>query len=187
MIKNNFRILKKTHANLQTIAKAPVKFQKDWPKTVGGVEGTRYLLKIRNHAPRTTYHALRKAENSVPPLFFEKAGDNNPTKIENTRFFQDGGQMILTLQIRWSIRNWVVIGVTRLCDTNQKHKKKTDVFPQTLAGKDDSRLKSTRGLGDRDYYEVYEFCPNCWIWLVAMATKNLNLRKNIKKSSPQKP
>ena len=54
MIKNNFRILKKPHANLQTIAKAPVKFQKDWPKTVGGVEGTRYLLKIRNHAPRTT-------------------------------------------------------------------------------------------------------------------------------------
>ena len=70
MIKNNFRILKKTHANLQTIAKAPVKFQKDWPKTVGGVEGTRYLLKIRNHA-------LRKAENNVPPLFFEKAGDKN--------------------------------------------------------------------------------------------------------------
>ena len=86
MIKNNFRILKKPHANLQTIAKAPVKFQKDWPKTVGGVEGTRYLLKIRNHAPRTTHYALRtthyalrKAENNVPPLFFEKAGDNKMT------------------------------------------------------------------------------------------------------------
>ena len=76
MIKYNFRILKKPHANFQTIAKAPVKFQKDWPKTVGGVEGTRYLLKIRNHAPRSTHHALRKAENSVPLLFFEKAGDN---------------------------------------------------------------------------------------------------------------
>ena len=34
MIKNNFMILKKTHAYLQTILKAPVKFQKDWPKTV---------------------------------------------------------------------------------------------------------------------------------------------------------
>ena len=85
MIKNNFRILKIPHANLQTIAKDPVKFQKDWPKTVGGVEGTRYLLKIRNHAPRTTHHALRtthyalrKAENNVPPLFFEKAGDKKP-------------------------------------------------------------------------------------------------------------
>ena len=56
--------------------KAPVKFQKDRTKTVGGVKGTRYLLKIRNHAPCATRHAPRKAENSVPPLFFEKAGDN---------------------------------------------------------------------------------------------------------------
>ena len=90
MIKNNFRILKKPHAYLQTILKAPVKFQKDRTKTVGGVKGTRYLLKIRNHAPRTmrhaprttrhaprttrhaprpTHHAPRKAKNSVPPLF----------------------------------------------------------------------------------------------------------------------
>ena len=68
VIKNNFRILKKPHAYLQAILKAPVKFQKDRTKTVGGVKGTRYLLKIRNHAPR-------KAKNSVPPLFFEKAGD----------------------------------------------------------------------------------------------------------------
>ena len=44
MIKNNFMILKKPHAYLQTILKAPVKFQKDWPKTGGGVEGTSYLL-----------------------------------------------------------------------------------------------------------------------------------------------
>ena len=47
VIKNNFRILKKPHAYLQTILKAPVKFQKDRPKTVGGVKGTRYLLPIR--------------------------------------------------------------------------------------------------------------------------------------------
>ena len=46
MIKNNFMILKKPHAYLHTIHKAPVKFQKDWPKTVGGVDGTRYLLPI---------------------------------------------------------------------------------------------------------------------------------------------
>ena len=37
------------------------------PKTVGGVEGTKYLLQIQNHAPW-------KAENSFPLLFFEKAG-----------------------------------------------------------------------------------------------------------------
>ena len=69
VIKNNFRILKKPHANLQTIAKAPVKFQKDWPKTVGGVEGTRYLLKIRNHAPRTT-----ESRKQCPSAFLRKGG-----------------------------------------------------------------------------------------------------------------
>ena len=36
-------------------------------------------------------------------------------------------------------------------------------------------------------YQPYEFCPNRWIWLVAMATETLNLRKNIQESSPQKP
>ena len=77
VIKYYFRILKKPHANLQTILKTPVKFQKDRTKTVGGVKGTRYLLKTRNHAPRTTRHAPGKTKNSVPPLFFEKAGDNN--------------------------------------------------------------------------------------------------------------
>ena len=43
MIKNNFRILKKRYAYLQTIIKAPVKFEKDWPKTVGGVAGRRMV------------------------------------------------------------------------------------------------------------------------------------------------
>ena len=37
MIKNNFRILK--YAYPQTILKAPVKFEMNWPKTVGGVAG----------------------------------------------------------------------------------------------------------------------------------------------------
>ena len=45
-LKNYFRILKKPHAYLQAILKAQVKFQKDRPKTVGGVKGTRYLLPI---------------------------------------------------------------------------------------------------------------------------------------------
>ena len=47
VIKNYFRILKKPHAYLQAILKAHVKFQKDQPKIVGGVKGTRYLLPIR--------------------------------------------------------------------------------------------------------------------------------------------
>ena len=40
------------------------------------------------------------------------------------------------------------------------------------------------------FYQQYEFCPNCWFWLVAMATEKLNFRekkKNIQKSSSQKP
>ena len=45
VIKNNFRILKKQYAYLQTILKAPVKFEKEWPKTVG-VAGRRYILPI---------------------------------------------------------------------------------------------------------------------------------------------
>ena len=43
MIKNSFRILKKQYAYLQTILKAPVKFEKDRPKTVGGVAGRRMV------------------------------------------------------------------------------------------------------------------------------------------------
>ena len=43
VIKNNFRILKKQYAYLQTILKAPVKFEKDWPKTVGEVVGKRMV------------------------------------------------------------------------------------------------------------------------------------------------
>ena len=74
MIKNYFRILKNPHAYLQAILKAHVKFQKDRPKTVGGVKGTRYLLKIWNHAPQ-------KAENSIPPPFFEKAGDKKAEAV----------------------------------------------------------------------------------------------------------
>ena len=44
MIKNNFSILKKQDVYLQVILKTPVKFQKDWPKTVGGVADTRMVV-----------------------------------------------------------------------------------------------------------------------------------------------
>ena len=43
MIKNDFKILKKQYAYLQTILKAPVKFEKDWPKAVGGVAWRRMV------------------------------------------------------------------------------------------------------------------------------------------------
>ena len=42
--KNNLRIISKPHAYFQTMTKAPVKFQKNRYKTVGGVAPTRYLL-----------------------------------------------------------------------------------------------------------------------------------------------
>ena len=48
---------------------------------MGGVKGTKYLLKNRNHAPHATHHAPRKTKNSVPPLFFEKAGDKQGSKV----------------------------------------------------------------------------------------------------------
>ena len=66
MIKNYFRILNKPHAYLQTILKTPVKFQKDRTKTLGGVKGTKYLLKTRNHAPRATRHAPRTTHHGKP-------------------------------------------------------------------------------------------------------------------------
>ena len=30
-------------------------------------------------------------------------------------------------------------------------------------------------------YQTYEFCPNCWIWLVAMAAKGINWQKKYSK------
>ena len=73
----------------------------------------------------------------------------------------------------------------------------TTLFPLTYNGKSEKKhlLLSQQIFWQRFYrhipwvvlYETYEFCPNRWIWLVAMATKRINSRKNIKKSSPQKP
>ena len=39
-------IISKPHAYLQTMTKTPVKFEKDWHKTAGGVAHTRYPLPI---------------------------------------------------------------------------------------------------------------------------------------------
>ena len=69
VIKNYFRILKKPHAILQAILKAHVKFQKDQPKTVGGVKGTRYLLPIRFCSIRTQKMYKLKCGRSGKKLF----------------------------------------------------------------------------------------------------------------------
>ena len=46
MAKNNLSVISKPHARLQTMTKAPVKFQKNRHKTVGDVVHTRYPLSI---------------------------------------------------------------------------------------------------------------------------------------------
>ena len=69
MIKNNFGILKKTHAYFQTILKAPVKFKKDRLKTVVGVTGTRYLLPIRFCSIRTQKMSKLKCGKSNKKYF----------------------------------------------------------------------------------------------------------------------
>ena len=69
MIKNNFRILKKTNAYLQTILKAPVKFQKDRLKTVVEVTGTRYLLPIPFCSIRTQKMSRLKCGKGDKKIF----------------------------------------------------------------------------------------------------------------------
>ena len=44
MKKKNLRIMSKQYAHLHAMAKTSVKFQNDWPKTVGGVALTSQLL-----------------------------------------------------------------------------------------------------------------------------------------------
>ena len=58
--KNNFRILKKNLCIFTDHFIAHVKFIKDRPKNVGGVAVTRYILQIRDHAPRITHHGKPK-------------------------------------------------------------------------------------------------------------------------------
>ena len=42
----DLRIISKPHVYLQTMTKVPVKFEKDWHKTAGGVVHTRYPLSV---------------------------------------------------------------------------------------------------------------------------------------------
>ena len=45
--KKNLSIISKQYEHLHTMAKTSVKFQIDWPKTVGGVALTRHPMTIR--------------------------------------------------------------------------------------------------------------------------------------------
>ena len=66
MIKNNFRILKNQYAYLQTILKAPVKFEKDWPKTVGGGVAGRRMVGTLTDGRKDTQNGY----NIIPRHFF---------------------------------------------------------------------------------------------------------------------
>ena len=52
--------MSKQYAHLHTMAKTSVKFQYDWPKTVGGVALTRHPLTIRVLGKKTTKLTKRK-------------------------------------------------------------------------------------------------------------------------------
>ena len=61
------------------MTKKSVKFRKNRHKTVGGVAHTRYIVLLgdgNTERWKDRRTEGRKAENYVPPLFFEKAGDN---------------------------------------------------------------------------------------------------------------
>ena len=81
-MKNYFRILKeKTHAYLQAILKAHVKFQKDRPKTVEGVKGTMYLFPIHFYNIRTKKMSKLKMRKSDKKIFQESEKKTKKTCI----------------------------------------------------------------------------------------------------------
>ena len=57
--------MKKQYAYLQTILKAPVKFEKDWAKTVRGVAGRRYILPIHFCSIRLEKSLKKKKAKNV--------------------------------------------------------------------------------------------------------------------------
>ena len=82
MIKNNFRILKKQYAYLQTILKTPVKFQKDWPKTVGGVADTRMVVGADGRTDTQNFGGY-----NIIPRHFLVAGHNKQYYTVNLQIF----------------------------------------------------------------------------------------------------
>ena len=82
MIKNNFRILKIQYAYLQTILKTPVKFQKDWPKTVGGVADTRMVVGTDGRTDTQNFGGY-----NIIPRHFLVAGHKKAYKLFNLHQF----------------------------------------------------------------------------------------------------
>ena len=80
MIKNNFRILKKQYVYLQTILKTPVKFQKDWPKTVGEVADTRMVVGADGRTDTQNFGGY-----NIIPRHFLVAGHKNAISSNRKR------------------------------------------------------------------------------------------------------
>ena len=98
MIKKNFRILKKQYAYLQTILKTPVKFQKDWPKTVGGVADTRMVVGADGRTDGRTDRPTDGRTDTqnfggynIIPRHFLVAGHKKERKKGKDRYFPQQG------------------------------------------------------------------------------------------------
>ena len=74
--KDNLMIISKSHAHSKTITKTPVKFRKNWHKTVGGVAYTRYLLLWGEGRTEGRIYGMPINDSR----FFKKAWDKNESK-----------------------------------------------------------------------------------------------------------
>ena len=81
--KNNFRILRKQYAYLQTILKTTVKFQKDSPKTVE-VADTRYILHI--HICSIRARKMSKLKMGKTTVKFQKDSPKTVGGVADTRY-----------------------------------------------------------------------------------------------------
>ena len=80
-LKKNLRIMSKQYAHLHAMAKTSVKFQNDWPKTVGGVALTSQLLtngrvtiRLYRTCVLTQVRQQRTGQNTVDSRYLEFQG-----------------------------------------------------------------------------------------------------------------
>ena len=120
MIKNNFRILKKQYAYLQTILKTPVKFQKDWPKTVGGVADTRMVVGADGRTDgRTDGQTDRQTDGrtdtqnfggyNIIPRHFLVAGHKNPYDPKLLERLRQSATLNLVQSVEYSFATMYVL------------------------------------------------------------------------------
>ena len=69
--------------------------------------------------------------------------------------------------------------ITYNCHWLIMEKMKNDIYCNLTAGILTNKYRNVPWV---DLYRTYHFCPDLWIWLVAMATERLNLRKQYSES-----